>query len=372
MKKILMVGPFPGQVNGMTIANQTLFDGLSEKYKVNRINTLKNDSFTDKKLQGKFNLKKFLSIVLELKKEISLIKNNDFDVIYMTTGQSYLGFMRFAPYMLISIKKRVPLYIHIHGGYFRKMYDSQSKFKKKTIDYFLKRIDGAIVLGDSLRNMFKGLVSEEKIYVCENGVQDEFIVTEEEIQEKIKRAEKDNKKRVLYLSNLMEEKGILDLLKASESFSEDEIEFNLAGAIEPSIKEKIEEYLTKYPNKIKYHGIVKGEEKKRLLLDNYIFILPSRDEGQPLSILEAYANGCAVITDPTVGGIRDIFTDEINGMRCIIKDISNIQNILENNSFQKYFEMNYKIVKKKFLRDFFINRIEKIIIWRKDDRQEFS
>lgn len=360
MKKILMIGPFPGNLNGQTIANQTIYEGLKAKYDVDRINTLKENDFTDKSRQGKFILSKFFRILKEILNENKKILTGNYDVVYMTSGQSFLGFMRFSPYMLTCIIKKISYYNHIHGGYFRKMYDSQSSFKQKLLNFFIQKSTGIIVLGNSLKSMFEGILSEEKIFVCENGVQDDVVATEDEIKEKIERCKMDAKKRVLYLSNLMEEKGILDLLKASEKFNEDEIEFNLAGAIEPSIKEKIEEYLKKYPNKIKYHGIVSGEQKKKLLLENYIFILPSYDEGQPISILEAYSTGCAVITDQSVGGIRDIFKEE-NGIGCINRNIESIYSSIINLNEIENIEKNYKFQKKNFSKKKFVSRIESII-----------
>lgn len=361
MKKILMIGPFPGNLNGQTIANQTVYEGLKVNHNIDRINTLKENDFTDKSKQGKFILSKFLRISKELLSENKKILTGNYDVVYMTSGQSFLGFMRFSPYMITCILKKIPYYNHIHGGYFRKMYNSQSSFKQKLLNFFIKKSAGMIVLGNSLRSMFEGIILEDKIYVCENGVQDDIVATEDEIKEKIERYNKDTKKRVLYLSNLMKEKGILDLLKASEKFSDDEIEFNLAGAIEPSIKEKIEEYLKKYPNKIKYHGIVSGEQKKKLLLENYIFILPSYDEGQPISILEAYVTGCAVITDENVGGIRDVFKGEKNGKKCKSKDLKSIFESIKNIYDFEYLERNYNYGKKVFLKNNFIKRLEKII-----------
>lgn len=361
MKKILMIGPFPGSLNGQTIANQTAFEGLSAMYNVERINTLKENTFTDKSKQGKFIFSKFFRILKELLNEIKIIFKGNYDVVYMTSGQSFLGFMRFAPYMLTCIIKGIPYYNHIHGGYFRKMYDSQNRFKQKLLNFFIKKSTGMIVLGNSLRGMFKGILQEDKIYVCENGVQDDVVATEDEIKEKIERYKKDTKKRVIYLSNLMVEKGILDLLKASEKFNDDEIEFNLAGAIEPSIKNIVEDYLKRYPNKIKYHGIVRGEEKKKLLLENYIFILPSYDEGQPISILEAYATGCAVITDESVGGIKDIFQDGINGVSIKNRDIEDTTDTIRNIEENKYFKYNYELLKEKYISYFFIERIKKII-----------
>lgn len=364
MKKILMIGPFPGIIHGQSIANQTAYEGLKVRYDVDRINTLKDNELTDKSKQGKFILSKFFRILKELLNENKKILIGKYDVVYMTSGQSFLGFMRFAPYMLTCIIKDIPYYNHIHGGYFRKMYDSQSQFKKKLLNFFIKKSTGMIVLGESLKSMFEGILQEDKIYVCENGVQDDVVATEEEINEKIERHSKDAKKRILYLSNLMEEKGILDLLKASEKFNDDEIEFNLAGAIEPSIKDKVEYYLRKYPKKIKYHGIVRGEQKKKLLLENYIFILPTyySNEGQPISILEAYVTGCAVITDENIGGIRDIFENNINGISVRNRDIEDIFSTINSICEIKYMEINCKIAKKTFIKRNFIEKINKIIM----------
>lgn len=368
MKKILLLGPFPvgdKGLNGQTIANQTLYEGLSKIYKVNRINTLKNLEFTDKAEQGKFKIGKFVKIVSTLINENINILFTKYDVIYMTPGQSFLGFMRFTPYMLSSFVKNTPCYIHIHGGNFRKMYDKESKLKKKLMSFFIKRMTGIIVLGNSLKNMFNGLIEETKIFVCENGVQDEIVATEEEIEKKMKRIENSSKRKILYLSNLMKEKGILELLRASEELSEKEFEFNLAGEIEPSIKNIINKYLNKYPNKIYYHGIVSGKEKKRLFLNNDIFILPTyyENEGQPISILEAYATGCYVMTDPNIGGIRDIFQDKINGKKCRMKEAKDISQILKSlEEITIIGNNNYRQFKSNYTQNKFIKKIEKIIL----------
>lgn len=365
MKKILLLGPFPvgdKGLNGQTIANQTLYEGLSEIYKVNRINTLKNLEFTDKADQGKFKIGKFVKIVSTLINENFNILFTKYDVIYMTPGQSFWGFMRFTPYMLSSFVKNTPCYIHIHGGNFRKMYDKESKLKKKLMSFFIKRMTGIIVLGNSLKNMFNGLIEETKIFVCENGVQDEMVATEEEIEKKMKRIKNSSKRKILYLSNLMKEKGILELLRASEELSEREFEFNLAGAIEPNIKNIVDEYLKKYPNKIYYHGIVSGQDKKKIFLENDIFILPSWDEGQPISILEAYTTGCYVIADSNIGGIKDIFQDKINGGKCRAKEYNSlIENLNKNKMEIKPYIKNNYFFSKKYSKDYFVKRIIDII-----------
>ena len=64
-----------------------------------------------------------------------------------------------------------------------------------------------------------------------------------------------------------------------------------------------------------YHGVVSGESKKELFKNSAVFCLASyyKYEGQPISIIEAYASGCFVLTTEC-GGIPDIFTDRINGI----------------------------------------------------------
>ncbi len=365
MKKILMLGPFPigdKGLNGQSIANKTLYDGLKEKYDVKFVNTNKEMNFTNKTEQGKFKILKFLKIVLNLIFEITHLIFNKYDVVYITPGQSFLGFMRFTPYMFINFLKNTPCYIHIHGGRFRKMYDNLSETKKSSMNYFLKKVEGVIVLGKSLKKMFQGLIDKSKIFVCENGVEDYIIATEEEIEEKVLRFNERKKKKVLYLSNLMKEKGILELLRVSEKFNENEIEFNLAGAIEPEIENIIKEYLREYPEKIKYHGVVSGNIKKKLFLENDIFVLPSWDEGQPISILEAYATGCSVVTTD-VGGILDIFEDNKNGILCQKKDIESLYEVINKIKDDSFFiKDNYNKLLKEYTSNKFIEKIEEIAL----------
>lgn len=362
--KILMIGPFPDPITGISIANETIYNGLKEiGNEVDYIDTNFYQELTDKSLQGKFDRNKIILTISRSFKECLKILLNRYDVIYMTPSGTYFGFLRYTHYMFCSILKRNKMYFHIHVGIFRKMYDSQPKIRKKILKFFLNKTSGVIVLGKSLKYMFQGIIPEEKIFICENGVQDEFVATKEEIEEKLKKYNKAKKKKVLYLSNLMEEKGILDLLKVSERFSDDEIEISLAGAIEPCLENKIKEYLEKYPKKIKYYGIVRGKEKRKLLLDNYIFILPTyyTNEAQPISILEAYLLGCSVITNEKIGGIKDIFRNKINGLTCESRDVENIYESIKNIKEIEYLERNYLYGKEKFLKNKFIGRVQKII-----------
>lgn len=361
MKKILMIGPFSKQINGMTVANKMLYSGLESQYQVELIDTLKDEKFENKENQGKFRLFKLIKIIKCLYRELYTIARNPYDYIYMTPGQSFYGFSRFIPYMLFAILKKRKFYLHIHGSKFREMYDEQSKLKRYFIEFFLVRSNGVIVLGDSLKFMFNGLIPHNKIYICENGVENTFVGKSNEIKRKIDSSVNDSKLNILYLSNLMEDKGILSLMKASESFNEEEILINLAGEIEPNIEKEISEYFKKESGKIVYNGVVDGAKKKELLLKSDVLVLPSKDEGQPISILEAYANACLVITDEKVGGISDIFSDVKNGYSCDHNDyLTIVEGLKKLKSNKVAMRNNYNYFIENFSEEEFVRRIVNI------------
>ena len=110
------------------------------------------------------------------------------------------------------------------------------------------------------------------------------------------------------------------------------IEVDFAGQFE-NISHKAS-FTNKLKNNknVKYHGVVSGIEKKNLLNNAHIFCLPSYyyiPEGQPVSILEAYASGCVVLTT-NHGGIKDIFQTEVNGFEIEKRSSDSIMKILES------------------------------------------
>jgi len=310
--RILFIGPFPPPIHGMSLANRMLRDGLKDRgHDLITIDSNTEATFINQSQRGRFSARKlFLSLTQIMKGLFRILIFRKHDVVYMTPPQSKWGYLKNTPFIFASSLRGIPVFIHIHGGYFRTMYNATAGWKRLLLDQSLKRLSGAVVLGNSLRCLFEGLLPEDKIYVCPNGVEDEIFASEEEVKEKTSRWENDDTLRILYLSNLMKDKGILDLFQATAILKSKVTKFHLdiAGAIEPEIKEEVERHLENLKSEATYHGVVTGERKKQLLLKNYVFCLPtkhSHGEGQPISILEAMANGCAIVTT-YLGGIKDI------------------------------------------------------------------
>jgi glycosyltransferase involved in cell wall biosynthesis len=88
---------------------------------------------------------------------------------------------------------------------------------------------------------------------------------------------------------------------------------------------------------LKYLGkFIDGVEKRKLYCESHIFCLPTYYpfEGQPISILEGYATGCAVITS-NHSGIPFIFKDEKNGFMVEKKSVSSLTESLRKAILEK-------------------------------------
>jgi glycosyltransferase involved in cell wall biosynthesis len=180
--------------------------------------------------------------------------------------------------------------------------------------FFLHRIAGVIVLGERLVSIFDGYVEPERIRVVKNFAADNLFLDERLITDKWSGS---SGLRVLFLSNLLEGKGHLELLMAIKKLSPEmrsRFCFDFAGGFESSVDEsRFKSEISDLPG-VTYHGVVHGEAKQSLLSQAHIFCLPTfyPYEGQPISILEAYASGCVVLTTDH-SGIFDIFTPDKNG-----------------------------------------------------------
>jgi glycosyltransferase involved in cell wall biosynthesis len=139
--------------------------------------------------------------------------------------------------------------------------------------------------------------------------------------------------RVLFLSNLLPGKGheeLADAFMGLDEGSKASIRIDLAGAFE-SERAKAQ-FLAKVggDQRIQYHGTVAGERKRALFDRAHVFCLPTYYpyEGQPISILEAYAAGCAVITT-NHSGIPDVFRDGVNGIQVAKRSVGDLRVALE-------------------------------------------
>lgn len=304
--KVLLIGPFPEPTTGVSLANQVVYEELSKNddFKVSKLNT--SFSSFDEKL-GAVSIKK---LWFYLKLQIYFIKVFSNDIIYITPGQTFFGVVKYALYVLAATLSRKQIIQHIHGNFLGKQYYLLSGVKKKIFHYLMSKTDKGIVLSQSLRPNFEPFIESENIYELKNFVIDELFFEDEVIEQK-----NFTDLRIVYLSNLMAEKGIFDLLESLILLEQKNIPYQarIAGNIAPENQEKAQKLFDQL-NHTEYIGVVGKAQKTDLFKWSNIFVLPTyyTMEGQPISILEAMASGNTVLTTPHAG-IPDVFKNGING-----------------------------------------------------------
>lgn len=352
-KKICFIAQFPPPIHGLSKAVDTLYNSeLKNEFEFEKIDITNN-----KKI---------------IKNIISIFKSNA-DLYYFTISQTKGGNLRDLIILKLLEKQHKKCLIHLHGGYYRNLVDNDLPNWQKKANYnAIKKIEGAIVLGKSLKYIFKDMIDENKIFVVPNCVDDEFLLSKEEFENKLNNVENKERKDVLYLSNFIKEKGykyVLELAKLEkEQFdktSKRKFNFHFAGKF---FDDKDKEEFFNYINEnnlndfVEYYGVVKGEEKRELLKKSDIFILLTTysKEGQPISILEAMENGTVIVTT-NHAGIPDIVKNTKNGI-VVDKNEIDLNGLYENMKEVKIsaISSNNYAHAKKYLQIEYVNNMEKI------------
>ena len=341
MKKVLIIGPFPDPISGVSIANKVVKELLSvdSDFLVETINT-SYPSFDEQ--IGKFSIKKFLFYLSLNLSFFKIFKNN---IVYITPGQTFFGVLKYSLFISITSLLKKELIIHVHGNYLGKEYQSLKGIKRVLFYFLVSRFTKGIVLSNSLKHNLTPFLEDKNIFSLPNFAQD-YLYTKD------KKFVKDEL-RIFYLSNLMKEKGIFCLLNALKNLEKNNIIYKakIAGNIDQKYSKEILNLFTELKN-TEYIGIVNGDDKKNLLEWGNVFVLPTfyKMEGQPISILEAMATTNLVVTT-NHAGISDVFQDKINGYFVEKNNENSIQKILS------YLAANKSELKKiaEYNKTFFLN-----------------
>ncbi len=305
--KILFLAPIPPPLTGQSVISNYLKNRLIlNKHELSLINLSKDNLFS-----VNFSIKRlFQSFIFFFK----LFKHrNDYDIFYHTISQSFLGNLKDIIIYIILYFKLSKLIIHLHGGGIKRELWDRNIFLYKINRFFLLKIGGVIILGNSHIEIVKDILVKDKIFIIPNFAEEQFFLTKPEI---IKKFNNVDKVIVLFMSNLMKKKGYQELLQSYFLLPDNyksKIELVFAGEFQNRTEKHIFIDKIKNDTNIRYLGIVDGEMKNSLLASAHILCLPTTLlEGQPVCILEAYASGCIVLTTEQPG-ILDVFKNKING-----------------------------------------------------------
>ncbi|MBD0255966.1 MAG: glycosyltransferase family 4 protein [Cytophagales bacterium] len=224
--------------------------------------------------------------------------------IHVASGAS---FYRKSIFVYLARLLRKPVILHVHGADFDSFYRASSRSAQSYIRNTFARCDKVLVLSDYWKDFFNRSLPGSRVEVLHNGVYTEVF--------RSCYTAPANLSRFLFLGRLGQRKGVYDLLEAIHRLVNGQghrgLTFYLAGDGE---LEQVEAIIRKHNlgQNVQLLGWLDEAGKLEWLKRVDTILLPSYNEGLPMSILEAMAAGKIIISS-RVGGIPDVVTDGENG-----------------------------------------------------------
>lgn len=254
-------------------------------------------------------------------------------LVYLMVTRSKLGCIKDCVIMALAHLRGVPVVVHLRGGDLSVLYQDMDTFWKRIIRWVYGRVNLGIVLGESLRSQFDGLLPPPRVRVVLNC----WLDGESSAPPCRLEHASGQPLRITFLSNVLPSKGLYDALEgaawavregvplvfrfAGEFLDHDGAIAKLPQLAQENVSARVLERryqemlnslsLQKHVTRL---GVVTGRDKWELLADTDILLLPiyNPTEGQPLVAIEAMRMGCAVIST-CCGGLADIVEDGITG-----------------------------------------------------------
>lgn len=265
------------------------------------------------------------------------------DVTHVHTSHWY-SFYRASVYVLFA--KHVwnaPVVLHVHGSSFDEFIDTDSRAVAALQWLVFESSDDIIVLSDHWADVVSTRADADRIRVLPNAVDPSTFGSETPPDETAEDSPEegpgatpsdrqpptpgDEVPHVVFVSNLIERKGVKELSEALETLAATHPgEFRATVAGDGPLADRIERLAAEH-DEITYLGYVSEERKRSLLSDGAIYVLPTYAEGLPIAMLEGMAGANAVVST-TVGSIPEVI-DEDRGILTEPGDVDQLTEALE-------------------------------------------
>ena len=329
-KNIFFALHTPPPVHGSSMVGKFISDSLiiNETFNTRFINLGTSKSINE---IGKNPLFKIISYLKILVSFILLLIKFKPDLIYLAINAKGIGFYKDFPIAFLAklFGKKLVLHFHNKGVILK---------QSNLFDNFLYRIvfknTNVILLSKLLYDDVKKYVNAENAYYCPNGIP--------VVEFKNSDTNANQTPELLFLSNLIESKGVFVLLDALRILNNKKITFHCSfvggegDILSQQLKQKISEL--NLEDVVTYHGKQFGADKYRLLNRSDIFILPTFNECFPLVLLEAMQFNLPLISTYE-GAIPEMIDDNETGYLVEKQnsiDLANkIKQLIENPSLRK-------------------------------------
>lgn len=253
-----------------------------------------------------------------IKAFISFLSEGSVDVVHIHVA-SGASFYRKSMFVQASRLRGIPVVMHVHGADFDAFFNNASPLAKKYIKRTFDQCSATLVLSQYWKAFFVANITKKGVAVLHNGVYTQVFEQCYTMPS--------NLNNFLFLGRLGQRKGVYDLLEAIDNLinkqQQQHLMFYLAGDGDiEQVRNMVEEKGLR--NYVQLLGWVGEKEKLQWLKETDTMILPSYNEGLPMSILESMAAGKVIISS-RVGGIPDLVTEGENGFLITPGDVESLQ-----------------------------------------------
>jgi glycosyltransferase involved in cell wall biosynthesis len=224
------------------------------------------------------------------------------DMIHVHVGD-FPSLYRKAAVIVPLLMRRTKSILHFHGANFLAEYAELPPGRRRFVQWFLRQFDVVLCLSESWRRDLSTEFGLSEAVVLPNAVSIPGLQAQG-------RASPDVPLELLFMGLIGERKGVFDLLDAMETACRRGVEIRLAIGGNGDV-ERLKARLSASPAlaaRVRYLGWIEGEERERAFLSAHAYVLPSRAEGMPMSVLEAMSYGLPIVSCP-VGGIPELVDD---------------------------------------------------------------
>jgi glycosyltransferase involved in cell wall biosynthesis len=303
---ILLLVKVPPPITGATLMNVQVLKSelLAESFNIRAIKISYAKSITD---LGSYNAGKFLiflQIIVRLIKECIVHRPR---FVYFQVSPLGLAFYRDLIYITIIKLFRINIVFHLHGKGIGK--ELNSKLNRNAYKYAFHNSE--IICLSNLLTFDIENVYDGQVYIVNNGIPEIAGIREINVS-----STSLSVINILFLSNLIISKGILDFIEALKVLNNKKIDFqaNIVGAESDLSAARLTQLLGEMglKGKVLYHGPKYGHEKADFIQSCDMLVFPTKNDVWGNVILEAMQFGKPVIAT-NEGAIPEIIDDGVTG-----------------------------------------------------------
>lgn len=318
--RILFMVPLPPPVHGSAMVSQAIQDSrlVRESFRCDFVNLSTSRSMDE---IGKRSLRKVFRFLGSYVRVLYRLMTERYDACYLAITCHGIGFLKDAPFVFLCKLFRRKVILHQHN---KGLSRDVCRWPYRWLMPRVYRKTEVILLSERLYFDVASVVWWKQVHVCPNGVSSPLPVAF---------SREHAVPRLLFLSNLIESKGVYVLLDACRCLKEKGYAFvcdMVGGETTDLSRFRLEEEIRErgLESHVFYRGPRYGAEKERFFQEADIFVQPTFEDCFPLTIVEAMRYGLPVVSTDE-GAIPDLVADGENGFICPRRKVPALVRALE-------------------------------------------